>query len=114
MLMVLGASHHDLELTELDRLSAGTDLLSRELSALVAEPDSPVVGAVLLATCNRLEIYLDATRFHDAIDAVIDGVAKATGSTADEVGGLLKVRVTLRWTDARSVSVKPIFAVSRR
>ncbi len=93
MLMVLGASHHDLELTELDRLCAGTDLLARELSALVAEADSPVVGAVLLATCNRLEIYLDATRFHDAIDAVIDGVAKATGGTADEVGALLKVRV---------------------
>jgi glutamyl-tRNA reductase len=93
MLMVLGASHHDLELGDLDRLSAGAELLAAELSALVADPDSPVAGAVRVATCNRLELYLEADRFHDAIDAVLDAVAKATGGTAEQVGAQLKVRV---------------------
>jgi len=97
MLMVLGAAHNDLELTDLDRLSAGTDLLVRELSAMAAgpgsAPDSPVAGWVLLSTCNRLEIYLDADRFHDAIDEVIDAVALASGMASAEVGELLTVRV---------------------
>ena len=68
--MVLGASHHDLELTQLDRLTGDPDLLSRALGALAAREDSPVTGVVVVATCNRLEIYLDAVRFHDAIDEV--------------------------------------------
>jgi len=93
MLMVLGASHHDLELAELDRLSAGAELLTAELSALVADPDSPVTGAVRVATCNRLELYVEADRFHDAIDSLLDAMAKATGATADQVGAQVKVRV---------------------
>ena len=91
--MVLGASHHDLELAELDRLSAGAELLTAELSALVADPDSPVTGAVRVATCNRLELYVEADRFHDAIDSLLDAMAKATGATADQVGAQVKVRV---------------------
>ena len=48
---------------------------------------------MVVATCNRLEIYLDAVRFHDAIDEVTAVVAEVAGSSADEVSGLLKVRV---------------------
>lgn len=93
MLMVLGASHHDLELTELDRLTGNPDLLSLGLAALSARPDSPVSGVVVVSTCNRLEIYLDAVRFHDAIDEVTAIVAHATDTPVDEVSGSLKVRV---------------------
>src|SRR5664279_752724 len=75
MLTVLGASHHDLELTQLERLAARTEELSSGLAALCAREDSPVAGLVLVSTCNRLEIYVDALRFHDAIDAVGDVVA---------------------------------------
>ena len=91
--MVLGASHHDLELTQLDRLTGDPDLLSHAVGELTARPDSPITGAVVVATCNRLEIYLDAVRFHDAIDEVTGVVAEVTGIPADEVSGLLKVRV---------------------
>ncbi len=93
MLMVLGASHHDLGLTQLDRLTGDPDLLSRSLGGLVAREDSPVTGVVVVATCNRLEIYLDAARFHDAIDVVTAVISEATGLTTDEVSGSLKVRV---------------------
>jgi glutamyl-tRNA reductase len=93
MLMVLGASHHDLELTQLDRLTGDPVLLSHAVGELTAGPDSPITGAVVVATCNRLEIYLDAVRFHDAIDEVTGVVAEVTGTPADEVSGLLKVRV---------------------
>ena len=93
MLMVLGASHHDLELTELDRLTGNPDLLSVGLSAVAARADSPVSGVVVVSTCNRLEIYLDAVRFHDAIDEVTAVIAQTSRMPADEVSGLLKVRV---------------------
>ena len=93
MLTVLGASHHDLELTQLERLAARTEELSSGLAALCAREDSPVAGLVLVSTCNRLEIYLDAVRFHDAIDAVGEVVAETAGMRTDDVVALLKVRV---------------------
>ena len=91
--MVLGASHHDLELTQLERLSAATGLLDAALADLRSLPDTPISGAVALATCNRLEIYLDAERFHDAIDAVTERVARLAGMEPAVVANLLKVRV---------------------
>lgn len=93
MLMVLGASHHDLELTQLDRLAIHPMLLSRAVGDLTRQPDVPIDGAVVIATCNRLEIYLDAARFHDAIDGVATQLARVTGLGADQVSGMLKVRV---------------------
>lgn len=93
MLMVLGASHHDLELTQLDRLAIHPTLLSRAVGDLTRQPDVPIDGAVVIATCNRLEIYLDAARFHDAIDGVAGQLAQVTGLSQDEVSGMLKVRV---------------------
>ena len=93
MLTVLGASHHDLELTQLERLAARTEELSSGLAALSVREDSPVAGLVLVSTCNRLEIYLDAVRFHDAIDAVAEVVAETAGMRTEDVVALLKVRV---------------------
>jgi len=93
MLMVLGASHHDLELTQLDRLTGDPDSLSRGLVGLTAADDSPVAGVVVVATCNRLEIYVDAFRFHDAIDEVTSVVAQASGVPVDDISTMLKVRV---------------------
>ena len=93
MLMVLGASHHDLELTHLERLIGEPGRLGRTLSALATGDASPISAVVVVATCNRLEIYLDAARFHDAIDEVTAAVAELAGASADEVSGMLKVRV---------------------
>ncbi|SDO22360.1 glutamyl-tRNA reductase [Nakamurella panacisegetis] len=92
MLMVLGASHHDLELKALERLSASTDSLSQALRELSTQ-DGSIRGAVVLATCNRLEIYLDADRFHDAIDAVTHRIAEVAQIDEAEAAALLKVRV---------------------
>ena len=91
--MVLGASHHDLELIQLERLSASTGLLTAALSQLTRAEDGPINGAVALATCNRLEVYVDAERFHDAIDVVTEHIANVAGMASSDVAGLLKVRV---------------------
>ncbi len=98
MLMVLGASHHDLELSQLERLSAGAEVLNKALGRLVGSVDDgtssgPLAGSVVLATCNRLEIYLDALRFHDAVDGVTAEVAAMADMRPADIAGLLKVRV---------------------
>jgi len=92
MLMVLGASHHDLELTQLERLSASTDSLSQSLQHIAANGDV-IRGSVVLATCNRLEIYVDADKFHDAIEAVTELIARVAQIDPLVAAGLLKVRV---------------------
>lgn len=93
MLMVLGASHHDLELTQLERLSMSTDLLGGAMHDLTKADGSAILGAVVLATCNRVEIYVDADRFHDAVDAVTERLSEVAEIDPADVAGLLKVRV---------------------
>lgn len=92
MLMVVGASHHDLELAQLEQLCADAGTLRDALAGLTRD-GGPISGSVLLATCNRLEIYLEADRFHDAIDAVTAQVAVLAGIDRAEAANVLKVRV---------------------
>lgn len=87
-LAVLGASHHDVTVAQLERLSSGADGIVASLQA-----DPAVAGAVVLATCNRLEIYLDTALFHDALSAVNSRLAQACGLSSQQVGELLRLRV---------------------
>src|SRR5699024_7628734 len=41
--------------------------------------DPVVAGEVVVSTCNRLEVYLDADRFHEGVDLVVDAVARTSG-----------------------------------
>ena len=91
MLAVLGASHHHLDLADLERLAAAPGL-DAALQDLTRRPGSAVAGVVLLATCNRLEIYLDLRRFHDGVDAVVGAVAAASGWSTVEASDRLEVR----------------------
>lgn len=55
VLLSLSASHRDLDLDVLEQLSSGAHAVG---SSVVA--DSPAItGCVVLATCNRFELYLD-------------------------------------------------------
>jgi glutamyl-tRNA reductase len=110
-LAVLGATHRDVTVAQLEQLSSGADGLLASLSAGVRtspgaesangpaadEADGPAAGAiagvVVLATCNRLEIYLDTALFHDAISAATAALAASSGLSSEEVGGLLRLQV---------------------
>lgn len=94
--MLLGVSHHDLDLADLQRLSSGAEnlaltLVTPGLSENAAE--GPIRAAVALATCNRVEIYVEARRFHDAVDTVTAALAAAAGMSEAAVSAQLKVRV---------------------
>jgi glutamyl-tRNA reductase len=93
MLMVLGAGHRDVGLGLLEDLSTGADTLRAELASVTRAPNSAIAGCVVLSTCNRLEIYLDAVRFHDAVDTVTDAVVRANGVADEQAESALQVRV---------------------
>jgi glutamyl-tRNA reductase len=69
----------------LDALTRGAETLPEVLEELQAERAEtvgapPVVsGAVVLSTCNRLEVYLDTERFHEGVELVIDAVSRTSG-----------------------------------
>jgi len=90
MVMVLiGTSHHDVTLDELDRLG-GAD---QNLATRLVDSDAGISGAVVLSTCNRFEIYLDVNRFHDAIDTTTDAVSTLAGLDKDFVVDAMRVVV---------------------
>lgn len=89
VLVLVGTSHHDVTLDELDRLVAAEPGLARRL--VDASPD--IDGAVVLSTCNRFEVYLDLNRFHDAVEATTDTVASSAGLDRSFVVDAMRVVV---------------------
>uniref|UniRef100_UPI0030FA7E7C glutamyl-tRNA reductase n=1 Tax=Cellulosimicrobium funkei TaxID=264251 RepID=UPI0030FA7E7C len=83
-LLSLTASHHELDLDALERLSTGAHSIG---GSAVAACDV-ITGAVVLATCNRFELYLD-------VDAPLDGtgVQHATEHVARMVADASGVEV---------------------
>ncbi|MBL0887310.1 glutamyl-tRNA reductase [Myceligenerans indicum] len=76
VLLSLTASHRELDLDALERLSMGSASVGRT----VVRTCGPVEGAVVISTCNRFELYLD-------VDAPLDGhaVGHATHHVAELV-----------------------------
>jgi glutamyl-tRNA reductase len=84
VLLCLTANHRNASLDILERLSVGAPSATR---ALVQDQDF-VSGAVVLATCNRFEAYLDVDEpLTDddavAVDSVVEAMADASGISAD-------------------------------
>lgn len=96
--MTFSASHRDLDLDVLEQLSTGAHSVGRTVVG-----DSPdVTGCVVLATCNRFEVYLDAAAADGSDDgaaleaavqeAVTKVVACASGMDVVEVAASLRPR----------------------
>jgi glutamyl-tRNA reductase len=54
--------------------------------------DEAVAEAMVVSTCNRIEIYADVDRFHPAVDAITTLTAKHTGMDRDRLVEHLRVR----------------------
>ena len=76
-LLVLGVSHHSAPLRVLDRLAMSRDEADQLAADLTCT--DVVAEAIVLATCNRVEVYADVTRFHPAVSAVAERLAKTAG-----------------------------------
>lgn len=105
MLVALRATHEHLDLGVLDALTRGSEHLGHVLEKLSEQavrearagaegedaPVSPLAGWVIVATCNRLEIYLDARRFHDGVELAVQAVCATSGLDAEHVALCLEV-----------------------
>ncbi|MDH6423559.1 glutamyl-tRNA reductase [Aurantimicrobium minutum] len=86
-LVYLGTDFHDTPLSELEKFESA----SAEVLNALNPNDSVLEGVVVLATCNRFEIYFEAESFHDSMDYVTSVVASSLGVPSDEVASMLKV-----------------------
>jgi glutamyl-tRNA reductase len=76
-LLVVGVSHHTAPVELLERLSIPTDDTGSVLAALIAQPF--VNEAVVLSTCNRVEVYAAVTAFHGGLAEIGAVLAERAG-----------------------------------
>ena len=56
--------------------------------------------AMIISTCNRLEVYTVATAFHSGVEDVLGVLAEVSGVSEAELRGYLYVRCLLYTSDA--------------
>ncbi|MGP5162800.1 glutamyl-tRNA reductase [Arthrobacter rhombi] len=89
--LALVASHSDIDLETVARLSAASD----GVASAVLDGTTPVSGAVVLSTCNRYEVYCEApgeTEVPAARQAVIEQISAASGLAEDQVSQALETK----------------------
>lgn len=88
MLVAVRATHDHLDLGVLDALTRDAGSLPAVIGEVLAEradAEPALDGWVVVSTCNRLEVYVDARRFHDGVDVIVEAVSRTSGMTRDLV-----------------------------
>ncbi len=75
--LVVGLSHRTAPVSVLEQAALTGDGIDRLLTDVAAA--EPIGEAVLLATCNRLEIYADVEKFHTSVASITQALARHTG-----------------------------------
>lgn len=88
--VVLGLSHKGTPVSVLERVAPTPETVDKLLADAVASPH--VSEAVVLGTCNRVEVYADVSRFHGAVDDLTRLLADHSGLTQAELTPYLYVR----------------------
>jgi glutamyl-tRNA reductase len=86
-LLVVGLNHRTVPVGLLERLAVAPEDLPKALHALMRREH--LAEAVVLSTCNRTEVYANATLFHPAMQDVRDFLADTSGVDPDEFSDLL-------------------------
>jgi glutamyl-tRNA reductase len=81
-LIAIGLNHRSAPLGVLEQVAIGPDDLPKALAHVVS--GEVVNEAVILSTCNRVEIFLDAERFHDAYHDVRNALSLLSGLSPDK------------------------------
>lgn len=76
-LLVVGASYRTAPVAALERLAVAPADLPHALARLVAQPY--VSEAVLVSTCNRVEVYAAVSGFHGGLGDICAVLAESTG-----------------------------------
>lgn len=87
--LVVGLSHRSAPVTLLERTALTDDAQTKLVAdALAAEH---VDEAIVVATCNRLEVYADVRKFHGGVQDVTELIVERTGVSLEDLTGHLYV-----------------------
>lgn len=82
-ILTVGLSHRTAPVALLERLALDSDAAAK-LAGAVADSDN-VTEALVVSTCNRVEVYADVDRFHGSVEDISDLLAALAGGSRDEV-----------------------------
>ncbi len=88
-LLVVGVSHHTAPVELLESIAIPADETPDVLSTLIAQPH--VSEAVVLSTCNRVEVYASVTAFHGGLSEVGQVLAARGGLDVTDLAAHLYV-----------------------
>jgi glutamyl-tRNA reductase len=88
-LLAVGVSHQTAPVALLEQFAMGADETAKALRELV-ESDH-VSEAVVLATCNRVEVFAEVERFHGGVTDVSRVLARQAGATVEELAPYVTV-----------------------
>lgn len=87
--LAVGLSHRSASVSLLERTVQSDDGVVKLLADLLAAEH--VDEALVLSTCNRLEVYADVTKFHGGVQDVTERIALRAGVALDELADHLYV-----------------------
>lgn len=89
-LLVVGLSHQHASVALLERASIAAASVPGALKTLVSSES--VNEAMLLSTCNRVEVYADVERFHGGVDAVVGWFAERLQMQPTELAEVIEIK----------------------
>lgn len=81
--LVVGVSHRTATLDLLERFAVGADDAAKLTSAVLETPH--VREALVLTTCNRVEVYAEVERFHGSVEDITTLLAAQSGHPVEEL-----------------------------
>jgi glutamyl-tRNA reductase len=102
-LLVVGLSHRSAPISLLERVALRDDAAGKLLDDVVAAP--AVDEAMLLSTCNRVEVYASVDKFHAGVTAVSELLARHAAVPFEELSPFVYVHYEDR-------AVQHLFAVA--
>ena len=88
--LLVGMSHRSAPVALLERLSMDAEVQNGTAGALIAQPS--LSEAMIISTCNRLEVYTVTNAFHAGVEDVLRVLADVSGVDAAELRRYLYVR----------------------
>ncbi|MGY1770571.1 glutamyl-tRNA reductase [Blastococcus sp. SYSU D00813] len=88
-LLAVGISHQTAPVSLLEQFAMGTDDTVKALGELVGSDH--VSEAIVLATCNRVEVFAEVDRFHGGVTEVSRVLARQAGATVEELSPYVTV-----------------------
>jgi glutamyl-tRNA reductase len=102
-ILVVGLSHRSAPVALLERVALTADQLDKLLHDV--HQTANVSGAVIVSTCNRIEIYADVERFHTGVSWISELMSRYSGISLDDLSEHLYVHYEGR-------AVQHIFSVA--